>query len=109
MSTDSLSDASGLRGDLEGCQARIGYTFRDPQLLEAAMTHAVELAGDHATVELWVWASNRLARGSGLKGDRSVRDDAHGRAVGHCLALCPDGRWRRSGANRGAQCRCGAG
>jgi ribonuclease III len=40
MSTDSLSDASGLRGDLEVCQVRIGYAFREPQLLEAAMTHA---------------------------------------------------------------------
>jgi ribonuclease-3 len=40
MSTDSVSDASDLRGDLEACQAKIGYTFRDPQLLEAAMTHA---------------------------------------------------------------------
>jgi ribonuclease III len=40
MSTDSLPDASDLRGDLETCQAKIGYAFRDPQLLEAAMTHA---------------------------------------------------------------------
>ncbi len=40
MSTDSLSGASDLRGDLEACQTRIAYTFRDPQLLEAALTHA---------------------------------------------------------------------
>jgi ribonuclease-3 len=40
MSTDSISDASDLRGDLEACQARVSYTFRDPQLLEAALTHA---------------------------------------------------------------------
>jgi ribonuclease-3 len=40
MSTDSLSGASDLRGDLDVCQTRIAYTFRDPQLLEAALTHA---------------------------------------------------------------------
>jgi len=40
MSTDSVSDASDLRGDLEACQASIGYSFRDPQMLEAALTHA---------------------------------------------------------------------
>jgi ribonuclease III len=40
MSTDSAFDASDLRGDLEACQARIAYNFRDPQLLEAALTHA---------------------------------------------------------------------
>jgi ribonuclease-3 len=40
MSTESVSDASDLRGDLEACQSRIAYTFRDPQLLEAALTHA---------------------------------------------------------------------
>jgi ribonuclease-3 len=40
MSTDSVSDASELRGDLETCQASIAYAFRDRQLLEAAMTHA---------------------------------------------------------------------
>lgn len=28
------------RTDLVGCQATIGYQFRDPQLLEAALTHA---------------------------------------------------------------------
>jgi ribonuclease-3 len=28
------------RTDLAGCQAAIGYQFRDPQLLEAALTHA---------------------------------------------------------------------
>jgi ribonuclease-3 len=40
MSTDSVSGASDLRGDLEACQAKIGYSFREPQLLEAALTHA---------------------------------------------------------------------
>ena len=40
MSTDSVSEASDLRGDLEACQVKIAYTFRDLQLLEAAMTHA---------------------------------------------------------------------
>ena len=40
MSIDSVSGASDLRGDLEACQARIGYAFHDPQLLEAALTHA---------------------------------------------------------------------
>ncbi len=40
MSTDSVSHASDLRGDLDACQVKIAYTFRDPQLLEAAMTHA---------------------------------------------------------------------
>jgi ribonuclease-3 len=40
MSTDSLSEARDMRGDLEACQVKIGYTFGDPQLLEAALTHA---------------------------------------------------------------------
>jgi ribonuclease-3 len=41
MSTDSISDASDVRrADLEACQAKMGYLFRDPQLLEAALTHA---------------------------------------------------------------------
>jgi ribonuclease-3 len=40
MSTDSVSGASDLRGDLQTCQEKIGYDFRDPQLLEAALTHA---------------------------------------------------------------------
>ena len=53
-------DRSGYKGD------------RGPEL-ERAMAAAVALADTHATVELWVWASNRLARGSGLKGEaRSV-------------------------------------
>lgn len=51
---------SGWRGD------------RGPQL-EAAMAHAVALADDHATVELWSWMSNRVGRGSGRKDEaRSV-------------------------------------
>jgi ribonuclease III len=29
-----------MNGDLEGLQARIGHTFRDPALLERALTHA---------------------------------------------------------------------
>ncbi|RIK79661.1 MAG: ribonuclease III [Planctomycetota bacterium] len=41
MSIDSVPGAVELRrGDLEACQAQIGYAFRDPQLLEAALTHA---------------------------------------------------------------------
>ena len=41
MSTDSRADASDVRrADLDLCQAKIGYVFRDPQLLEAALTHA---------------------------------------------------------------------
>jgi ribonuclease-3 len=41
MSTNIVSDASDLRrGDLELCQQQIGYAFREPQLLEAALTHA---------------------------------------------------------------------
>lgn len=40
MSTDSIPDASDLRGELDAFQARIAYAFRDPQLLEAALTHA---------------------------------------------------------------------
>jgi DNA invertase Pin-like site-specific DNA recombinase len=60
IATYSEDARSGFKGD------------RGPEL-EAAMAHAVELTRDHATVELWVWASNRLARGSGLKGEaRSV-------------------------------------
>jgi Resolvase, N terminal domain len=52
---------------------RSGYKADRGPELERAMTHAVELAKDSAAVELWVWASNRLARGSGLKGEaRSV-------------------------------------
>src|SRR3954468_1445463 len=41
---------------------------RGPQL-EAAMAKAVELACEHDSVELWVWHSTRLGRGSGLKGE----------------------------------------
>lgn len=41
MSTNTVSEASDLRrGDLEVCQQQIGYTFRDPAMLEAALTHA---------------------------------------------------------------------
>lgn len=41
MSTDSVPGAVEVRrGDLEACQAQVGYAFRDPQLLEAALTHA---------------------------------------------------------------------
>lgn len=41
MSTDISAAAVELRrGDLDACQAQIGYAFRDPQLLEAALTHA---------------------------------------------------------------------
>jgi site-specific DNA recombinase len=41
---------------------------RGPQL-EAAIARAVELAATHDVVELWVWHSTRLGRGSGLKGE----------------------------------------
>jgi DNA invertase Pin-like site-specific DNA recombinase len=45
---------------------------RGPEL-EAAISRAVELASEHPVVELWVWHSSRLGRGSGLKGEaRSV-------------------------------------
>ena len=37
-----------MRGDLEGLQARIGYTFRDPGLLERALTHASWLQNNPA-------------------------------------------------------------
>lgn len=41
MSTDSATDSNSLRrSDLDVCQAKIGYVFRDLQLLEAALTHA---------------------------------------------------------------------
>jgi ribonuclease-3 len=41
MSTNTVSDASDLRrGDLDLCQQQIGYAFREPQMLEAALTHA---------------------------------------------------------------------
>ena len=41
MSTNTVSDASDVRrGDLELCQQRIGYAFRELQLLEGALTHA---------------------------------------------------------------------
>jgi ribonuclease-3 len=41
MSTDSVTDPLELRrADLEACQAKIGYLFRDLRLLEAALTHA---------------------------------------------------------------------
>src|SRR4051812_5980202 len=47
---------------------------RGPQL-EAAMARAIELADAHPVVELWTWASNRLARGTGRKGEaRSVNE-----------------------------------
>jgi len=41
---------------------------RGPEL-EHAMARAVELAATRDGVELWVWHSTRLARGSGLKGE----------------------------------------
>jgi DNA invertase Pin-like site-specific DNA recombinase len=45
---------------------------RGPQL-EAAIARAVGLASEHPVVELWVWHSSRLGRGSGPKGEaRSV-------------------------------------
>jgi ribonuclease-3 len=41
MSTDSPAGASDLRRpDLDLCQAKLGYRFLDPALLEAALTHA---------------------------------------------------------------------
>jgi ribonuclease-3 len=41
MSTDSVTDPLELRrADLEACQAKISYLFRDLRLLEAALTHA---------------------------------------------------------------------
>jgi ribonuclease III len=33
-------DRGALQADLDACQERIGYRFRDQQLLEAALTHA---------------------------------------------------------------------
>jgi site-specific DNA recombinase len=50
------SNRSGWRGN------------RGPQL-EAAIARAVELAAEHHQVELWVWHSSRVGRGSGLKGE----------------------------------------
>ena len=41
MSTNSATAAGEVRrADLEACQAKLGHTFRDPQMLEAALTHA---------------------------------------------------------------------
>lgn len=41
MTTESTAEAFvGSRTDLGGCQSAIGYEFRDPSLLEAALTHA---------------------------------------------------------------------
>jgi len=41
MSTNTSNEAVGFHHiDFESCQDRIGYRFRDPKLLEAAMTHA---------------------------------------------------------------------
>ena len=41
MTSDSATESSDLRrADLDACQAKIGYTFCDLPLLEAALTHA---------------------------------------------------------------------
>ena len=41
MNRPAPGEALGAgRTDLDGCQQRIGYRFRDPLLLEAALTHA---------------------------------------------------------------------
>ncbi|MBX3435199.1 MAG: ribonuclease III [Pirellulales bacterium] len=44
MSTIPSDSVENDRTDLAGCQERIGYAFRDPQLLEAALTHASGVA-----------------------------------------------------------------
>ena len=69
-----------------------GYRGERGPGLGAAMREAIDLAHTHETVELWVWISSRLARGSGLKGEaRSVLEVfAHLRRHGVTLRSVED-------------------
>lgn len=44
MSIDAPAVVDGRGADLAACQARIGYLFRDPQLLVSALSHASGVA-----------------------------------------------------------------
>lgn len=59
-------------GDPYAEDSASGFTSERGPQLEAAMRAATAAAGADVRVELWVWHSSRLARGSGHAGQRSL-------------------------------------
>jgi DNA invertase Pin-like site-specific DNA recombinase len=60
-----------------GEQKQSGYRSERGPELEAAMRAAIAAANEHGEAELWVWKGDRLARGDGKKGKRSIAKIVH--------------------------------